>query len=866
MNGKASSQVVEEAINEAYLKARMQEIQLQSHQYKLMNTKKFKIHPPKNIAFSQSNNFLKIIDGFTPEATKNIIALSSQQIRVYSVTEDKINFLSCSQLPKEIAEFIYANFSSPKARINFNSKSGVILIFKDVNTFVYTIKLCRATGKLLNVKKSDFSYFKQKGYDLKVSGLPPPKNSIKDSLQILSSSDMQKIYNFLSIFRERGCVFKRLLDLTKIVRDKILEESELFSAQKETYLNQNPQSNLSFHDKLTDDFFQMQKLSIEVLESKSPENVYFCIQSRNIVFLCLIRLRSRKILWVKSFNLFDLLSMNNRIDELARVQEEDQDPDHRGIKCGIDKILVDHLSDSLIVSISVGKTELLVKLNSFLRSRGELRMNQVTKAYRGSKDLSSLTGPILDDGYLLCSDSEPGDPDMGITLALLNMKSLLKVELKGFESSQARFSMRFSWPKIAKLSQSRILILSSLSAYIYDYSQGRMITEYRHTLFCNEDKPYRSFIQRSMFRGEMVKCPRPSPFQQFVKQGQLIANRFSDFLDLVLITKIGLSDRAVQKINSIYFSDLFTGIKYEDRNYDQLEIFQQDNGDNLIITSQMFQEGKKVKIKLKVCGKTIKILEAKRLDKLSTLLSRQPSGIRYHFVSGFFIFAIKPIATNLERDGGSERVDSTTEDYSFLTLSNADFEILHQSTQAKLGFKTPIGMISSGRIISRGETGREIFLHVLDKDLCKLVLLKKVSLGSWSISSSLKWEVSPYSFCALAPIDRTSSERSNRSPYLGACAALNFDRDLNLVSYALVKGLSKGEYVASLPDNKLIVYPLNPGPRHFCFYSLDLNTHRFMLVHESSRRILSRNSQESRDRGFYSIELIGDSIDMVLLG
>ena len=55
----------------------------------------------------RSDRYLKVVDGFTPGALKNIITISRQSLRVYRVSESKISLFSSSDLPETLEETIF---------------------------------------------------------------------------------------------------------------------------------------------------------------------------------------------------------------------------------------------------------------------------------------------------------------------------------------------------------------------------------------------------------------------------------------------------------------------------------------------------------------------------------------------------------------------------------------------------------------------------------------------------------------------------------------------------------------------------------------------------------------------------------------
>ena len=61
---------------------------------------------PKHFSFDNSH-FKGLLDGFTEGALKNFITISTEKIRLYKVTEDSIQLLSCFNTPFEIDDIFH---------------------------------------------------------------------------------------------------------------------------------------------------------------------------------------------------------------------------------------------------------------------------------------------------------------------------------------------------------------------------------------------------------------------------------------------------------------------------------------------------------------------------------------------------------------------------------------------------------------------------------------------------------------------------------------------------------------------------------------------------------------------------------------
>ena len=94
-----------------------------------------------------------IVDGFTPGAVKNILSMDGKDLKVFSVTENSIKFLTESQL-----FFADDAWRFEDTTLLFNLKScSLFFFFDDRNQSPKVVKLSRKSGKLESVKNLDFS-------------------------------------------------------------------------------------------------------------------------------------------------------------------------------------------------------------------------------------------------------------------------------------------------------------------------------------------------------------------------------------------------------------------------------------------------------------------------------------------------------------------------------------------------------------------------------------------------------------------------------------------------------------------------------------------------------------------------------------
>ena len=255
------------------------------------------------------------------------------------------------------------------------------------------------------------------------------------------------------------------------------------------------------------------------------------------------------------------------------------------------------------------------------------------------------------------------------------------------------------------------------------------------------------------------------------RHGELIAINRPRFLDLIKTMKHESGERIVTKTNSIYYSNIFTG-DFLDLGYPQsVKQFYHESGDYIFLTSLRFKTAEMRKVRIRVGGENLEVLEAKKMDLWS---SKFVDKLRYTFylVSDFFVFIFEPIRnplkiSDLEGPGG------LMHPYGLLTLTDLDFRILDQSNQAQLRNNETIQMVSSNKIISRGAFNNEIYLHEVDKRERKLVLLKRVNFEAGGRDLNLEFRQNPFVVSVITWLSLSSSAERYE---------LNFDQNLRLIS------------------------------------------------------------------------------------
>ena len=177
-----------------------------------------------NIIERRVDAFLRIVEGFTLGALYNMIIVTRNQLRVYAATQDKITFLSCSEIPEPISTFVVSySYPSWLSVLVTKKRSTIQLLITDCETNRMVMELHPETGKFLSVRTPSFYNFDHKHHKFLSAGLPTPKNSKIDSFHVLSTTS-EKLEGEWSIFQNRAYNLRKWVDLSRKLRHHLERE------------------------------------------------------------------------------------------------------------------------------------------------------------------------------------------------------------------------------------------------------------------------------------------------------------------------------------------------------------------------------------------------------------------------------------------------------------------------------------------------------------------------------------------------------------------------------------------------------------------------------------------------------------------
>ena len=653
------------------------------------------IQAPENITFDKERH-LKVIDGFTPEAKKNIIIISHQKLRVFAVKNDSITLLSFSDLSEEASQAIFDPEFGEDPDIIFHSylNSLQVISSKEGNNCIL-FQLEPKSGKILKTKKLKFSQMSRPHQKRQLEALPKPKNSKIDSyVEIFDDQEHHQIAltGFLRLRRTRA---RKWLDLTRMIRKK-------HKIQQEIYLQQRGTADFP----LDPDFPSID--STKIFRSKSQPNAWICYISSSVIHTVLVNFKHRKVLRSKSINILNFLN-SEKISEIAQGdengeagaggdlnQEENQEEDEM-FRFDFYDVFFEEETQTLILDMKWGRDEIFVKIQNLFVSNDltdDASFSILMKKTPRSKN--SLIGEFSTQRLLCLGEGIAGSPNR--PLEFLNTQNLAKTKLKGYTESQWYSAMNDLSPNNkttrTRLCEGRMLIVTFLSAFIYDFEEGRVVDHHQHTLHTLDESDLTSL---SVVDG-------------------LFAMDYEERFYMVkteLDKDSGL--RVVKTVNTIFYED-FVELEASNRSSPAFNLLRLRNGNFLMVKAfNLKLVGNSTaaeQMSVEIHADTLEVVKFNRRDLSDFTGSFLPGCSIYH-VSGYLVFSAKLPTSGQNLPPGPE--------CAFLTLARLDFEIVDRDQKAPLIGGSAIALISENKIISLG-SDKSLYLHEVDTETEKLTL------------------------------------------------------------------------------------------------------------------------------------------------
>ena len=193
----------------------------------------------------------------------------------------------------------------------------------------------------------------------------------------------------------------------------------------------------------------------------------------------------------------------------------------------------------------------------------------------------------------------------------------------------------------------------------------------------------------------------------------------------------------------------------------------------------------------------------------------------FHMINDLFVFKgeLKMPVDFIDSSGNSSWT---------LVLASTDFAILDHCSQAEMSedFEELFIAASSNRIVSAGVESR-LYLHEVDFETKKLVLLKTVVLDGAEILRSGAVVQNSSDFCLFAKI--SEQEEAGSQEIMGV--VLKFGKDLELVSHLKTEVIQEASSIYGLGDTKF-AFCEEYWLRSRSLYVVEMEARELQLIHK----------------------------------
>ena len=747
----------------------------------LIRFERREVQAPPDMVFKGSTYFT-VLEGFTAGALKNLISFTVDRIRLYEVTIDSIRLISCSKIPE----------GKPKKLLNDHTLRYALTMIPcsescSIQILPYTgnrsafLVFDPVSGELIDTQK--FIIFGHTFLKCKwlIEAQKHNCSRIESYMYALASSEddsgfmMRKELFVGDIGKFRGGRFRRWLSLSKSSQTLIQREADRYEDQ--VY-------SLRYEIRENSTFLREWKSKTYRWTRASSNLTLILSRSSLALFANLVDLNTKKVLKSNCLNIIDILGgpkIEKILDgyELHRMLGHGpgmhSGPPHQASSIKLKILDAVFLRDqkAVILLIQIKDSRQKVRIDNIFERRHQKKSvivrpcrlpgdHHILKNFGEDKILALWSGPIRRN-Y-----SKP--------LAWIDPQTLKEERLRGFEENKSYSLMSHDHHKEifhhVKLCQSRVLIINSRSALIYDFEEGRLVAEQRHTLY-------------------------QFPYSNVVCLGDIYTARFGQCLD-ILKTKKVVGDgselkEVVKDLKTIYFNDYYNNLSSSTSGRrTRHKLFKLLNGNYLFCGSVNCLRGgresphnpKVDEISIEIDHETLEVVNFFRKDFSDELLEPDPTE-KMWIVKNFLVFSSKvnkalprfnQLSEPLEmKRSNSRHYSDEHDDYQSLILATIDYKILDHCRKTQLNRFSTIMAVRDSSIISLGIT-KTAYLHQVDSETKKLVLLKSIILESGSFLRIYPFSISLNSFCAL--VERDSDDGEDEAYKL----LLRFDMGLDLQS------------------------------------------------------------------------------------
>ena len=490
-------------------------------------------------------------------------------------------------------------------------------------------------------------------------------------------------------------------------------------------------------------------------------------------------------------------------------------------------------SGALIVSARSNNLNITLKVNS-LFSHNFLKTLKIMKR-RGNSDPNNRVFNFGGDRVLILYSGEVRSTSLR-PLAWLDPDTLKQTKISGFEK-EGRSHLLCSTShsadlSITKLSQNRMLVMNKYLAFIYDFEKDEPIAEQTY-------------------------CFQRYGAARIINVDNLYVVSHCKYFHILRTQLDSEGEEVIEVLKVLHFNDLIPNLSLTQTSFGFC--FFKLHSNNYLALASMYFEGD-VRgnldtprlVSLEIDSKTLEVAKMKVVVPDEQLESEVDAS-EIEFVSGFIVFVSRiktPQNGRIEPNqaGGS------------LVLADTEFNILDHCSEAKLREYSSLAAVHSNKIASHGLKNR-IYLHKVNPEAKKLVLLKTVGLGNVKIQPNFLKQKNISSFCCeVRYVDESGRENSPVS------TILLFNMDLELINHLKIENFCRLSSFYPIEGSRVVFRKTQP-PNQGCLFMIDLETAAVKLVYQSDSKFGSIDymKEYGPEGRIMSMELAGEKFVKVVL-
>ena len=572
------------------------------------------------------------------------------------------------------------------------------------------------------------------------------------------------------------------------------------------------------------EFRRLRNFKIQKYSKKRPNLVLITINHSTAISYRLVDFQNKKVIKSHSINLREIIGGKDMKLRLKELLQESFKEDYFRINTLSDFIYLP-VDQSLIIKVVICQISFKVKINQFLTYQHPtiFPLQRLDEIPFRSADTMKLFG----DDRIFCKKNKSTPNQIPFRpLAWLDPETFEQKAFEGLEGHPRSRSLYIGdqnespRPFPGKLSDSHILISNNLSAFVYDFEQGELVAELRHS------------IGRSTQSG----------LNHYKREGSVYVSGFGGLINLLKVDK---TTKKVRKFQSVNVPDMFENIAPGFASF-EFNFFEMVNGNYLYVGKQYFSQLDRgeggggennpqrkarpdlVGIEfdrqnLEVVGVKVGVMDA---------IESEVYVEQIYKASGMFV-----LNGDIREAESGETVKNGLANQSLfyrLILLNSDFEIIDYCKKSELRKSFAIRAVSQNRVISVGQEN-QLYLHEINAGEGVLSRLKTVKLEGGSIILNKIKEI--HASSVILRVKKV--ERDEEGEISQKVLIMKFGSNLELEFVTKGSGFYKNNLIYPLQGSKFaykIMSSMNFGRFRNTIYVVDLEDKSIRLAYSPSHR------------------------------